>query len=429
VNSTARGGGVAEMLHSLIAYGRGTGIDTRWVVMGGEPDFFRVTKRIHNRLHGSAGDGGPLGPHEREIYEGVAEHAAGELAGLVRPGDVVILHDPQTAGVVAPMKETGAHVVWRAHIGLDLPNDRARDAWAFLLPYVTPAARYVFSRTAFVWEGLDDERVAIIPPSIDPFSAKNQDLDAATTDAILGCAGLREHGGDAAPVFTRHDGSPGRVDRRAELVEEATLPDGAPLVVQVSRWDRLKDPIGLIDAFLDGVPADSGAHLVVAGPETAAVSDDPEGADVLRECVDRWNSLAPEMRSRIHLAMLPMADAEENAAMVNALQRRADVVVQKSLAEGFGLTVSEAMWKARPVVAGRVGGIQDQIVDGESGLLVDPRDLPAVGAAIGGLLADPDRAERIGAAAMERVREEFLGVRHLEQYVELFDAVIREAEG
>jgi trehalose synthase len=428
VNSTARGGGVAEMLHSLIAYGRGAGIDTRWVVMPGEPDFFRVTKRIHNRLHGSAGDGGPLGEHERQIYEATTRAAAGQLKDLVKPGDVVILHDPQTAGVVGPMTETGAHVVWRAHIGLDLPNDRAREAWAFLRPYVAPAARYVFSREAFAWEGLDTDRVVIIAPSIDPFSAKNQELAPDTVRAILGCAGLRPDGHEREAVFHRHDGSPGRVDRRAELVEEGTLPADAKAVVQVSRWDRLKDPIGLMDAFLDRIAPACDAHLVVAGPETAAVADDPEGADVLRECIDRWESLAPEMRARIHLAMLPMTDAEENAAIVNALQRRADVVVQKSIAEGFGLTVSEAMWKARPVVAGRVGGIQDQIVDGESGVLVDPRDLPAAGEAIRGLLTDDARAERIGAAAMERVREEFLGVRHLEQYVELFERVISEAD-
>jgi trehalose synthase len=167
---------------------------------------------------------------------------------------------------------------------------------------------------------------------------------------------------------------------------------------------------------------------VLAGPETAAVTDDPEGASVLRSCIDRWHSLAPEMRRRVHLAMLPMTDADENAAMVNALQRSAAVVVQKSIAEGFGLTVSEAMWKARPVVASRVGGIQDQVVDGESGLLVDPTDLESFGAALTELLLDPALAERMGKAAMERVRMDFLGARHLRQYVELFERVIAATE-
>jgi trehalose synthase len=144
--------------------------------------------------------------------------------------------------------------------------------------------------------------------------------------------------------------------------------------------------------------------------------------------IARWESLAPEVRVRIHLALLPMQDAEENAAIVNALQRRATVVVQKSIAEGFGLTVAEAMWKARPVVAGRVGGIQDQIVDGRSGVLVDPRDIVGFGAVLRALVLDEDRRARLGAAAQERVRAEFLGVRHLTDYVGLFEQVIQAAE-
>ena len=427
VNSTARGGGVAEMLRSLLAYSRGAGVDARWVVIGGEPDFFRVTKRIHNHLHGWAGDGGPLGPAEREIYELVTSVAAEQLLTRVRPGDVVLLHDPQTAGLVAPVRAAGAHVIWRAHIGLDLPNALARAAWSFLLPYVEPAARYIFSRSAFVWEGLDQAKVVVIPPSIDPFSAKNQDLAPDTVMAILGAAGLVPDRHRGLPAFARHDGTPGRVERRAEVVETARLPDGAPTVVQVSRWDRLKDPFGVMEAFIDRVVPSSEAHLVLAGPEPAAVSDDPEGAGILRACIARRDSLAPEVRKRIHLALLPMTDAEENAAIVNALQRFGTVITQKSIAEGFGLTVSEAMWKGRPVVASRVGGIQDQIVEGESGLLVDPEDLDGFGDAVLGLLDDPPRAERIGDAARERVRSEFLGARHLEQYVALFDEVIREA--
>lgn len=428
VNSTGYGGGVAEMLRSLIAYSRAAGADARWLVMGGETDFFRITKRIHNNLHGHAGDGGPLGGLEREIYEAVAGETVAQLGSLVQAGDIVLAHDPQTAGLVGPLVEMGAHVIWRAHIGLDLPNDRARAAWDFLLPYVSPAAAYVFSREAFVWEGLDPERVHVIRPSIDPFSAKNQELADGDVRAILATAGVLEHDGPGRPVFTRHDGTPGRVDRAAQMVEEAPVPLGVPLVTQVSRWDRLKDPIGVMESIVAHTHHPSGSHLVLAGPEPSSVTDDPEGADVLRACVARWESLAPEVRGRIHLALLPMQDAEENAAIVNALQRRSTVVVQKSLAEGFGLTVSEAMWKGRPVVASRVGGIQDQIVDGESGLLVDPSDIVGFGATVRELVLDPERCARIGAAAQSRVRDEFLGVRHLTQYVDLFERVMRAAE-
>ncbi|HEX8856162.1 MAG TPA: glycosyltransferase [Thermoleophilaceae bacterium] len=427
VNSTAHGGGVAEMLQSLIAYARGGGVDARWAVIGGEPDFFRVTKRIHNRLHGYAGDGGPLGEHERAIYDESMAVNAERLASHVQAGDIVLLHDPQTAGLVDAMKTAGAHVVWRAHVGLDSPNDQARDAWRFLLPYVSGADGYVFSRRGFAWEGLDQSRLTIIPPSIDPFSPKNQDLDPDTVRSILHVIGLQRRNG-GAPVVTCHDGSSRVVERHAELVEEEPLPEGAPIVTQVSRWDRLKDPIGVMEGFVAHVVPVTDAHLVLAGPETRAVADDPEGAEVLRLCVDRWHGLAPEVRRRVHLAMLPMADGDENAAMVNALQRSAAVVVQKSIAEGFGLTVSEAMWKARPVVASRVGGIQDQIVDGQSGRLVEPTDLESFGAAVAELLLDHEVADHMGKAAMERVRMDFLGARHLGQWVDLFDRVIAATE-
>ncbi len=203
----------------------------------------------------------------------------------------------------------------------------------------------------------------------------------------------------------------------------------AKLVTQVSRWDRLKDPAGVLRGFCEHVD-DRDAHLMLAGPSVGAVADDPEGAEVLGEVRAQWGALEPDVRRRVHLAQLPMEDAEENAAIVNALQRRSDVIVQKSLAEGFGLTVAEAMWKARPVVASRVGGIQDQIVDGESGVLIDdPADLPRFGAAVGRLLRDPTLAAQLGEAARERVREEFLGTRQLIQYLNLLDRLVNALGG
>jgi trehalose synthase len=197
------------------------------------------------------------------------------------------------------------------------------------------------------------------------------------------------------------------------------------IVVQVSRWDRLKDPVGVIRGFADHVAPHTGAHLVLAGPAAEAVSDDPEGDQVLRDSMRAWELLSPAVRDQVHLVTLPMKDTDENATLVNALQRRAEVVVQKSLAEGFGLTVAEAMWKGRPVVASRIGGIQDQIEDGRTGLLIsDPQDLAEYGAAVRSLLDDPGRAARMGAAARERVRHHFLGPRHLMQYGELLRRLV-----
>ena len=423
VNSTARGGGVAEMLTSLLAYVRGCGVDARWLVIDGDAEFFRITKRLHNRLHGSAGDGGPLGDAERRHYQALLDDRARSLVGRVRPGDVVLLHDPQTAGLVEAMRDAGAEVVWRCHVGVDMPDRQSRQAWDFLRPHVLAAHAAVFSREAFEWEGLDPERTWVIPPSIDAFSAKNRGLDPAGVSAILAAAGIVEDGGGAAG-FERSDGSPGRIEHAARMIPDAPVPADAPTVVQVSRWDRLKDPLGVLRGFAEQVAPGGGAHLVLAGPDVEAVSDDPEGAEVLAEVAAARERVDPAVRERIHLACLPMTDAEENAIIVNALQRRATVAVQKSLAEGFGLTVAEAMWKGRPVVASRIGGIQDQIEDGVSGcLLDDPADLAGFGRMVSSLLDDPGAAQAMGERARERVRDDFLGPRHLMRYFDLITSL------
>ncbi len=428
VNSTYQGGGVAELLQSLLGYARGGGIDARWVVIRGEPPFFDVTKRLHDHLHGFDGDGG-LNEEDRLTYEETLAANAAELVPLLRETDIVILHDPQTAGLIKAVRDTGAIVIWRCHVGLDRPNRRARDAWDFLRPYVVDADGYVFSRATFAWEGLERERVSVIQPSIDAFSAKNQAQSPSESLSILAHAGIISHRTVQLPTFVRADGTPGRVDRRAMLVQAVPLTANDRLVIQVSRWDRLKDPLGVMDAFVQHVAGEADAHLLLAGPAVDSVTDDPAGSAVLAEVRQRWHELPVDLRRRVHLASLPMVDVEENAAIVNALQRHAEVVVQKSLAEGFGLTVAEAMWKARPVVASRIGGIQDQIVDGESGLLIsDPRDLATFGVAVASLLNDPDRARSVGAAAHERVREHFLAPRHLARYFELIETLVADRD-
>jgi trehalose synthase len=424
ISSTARGGGVAELLRTLLPYVRGAGVDTRWAVLREAAEFFDLTKRIHNRLHGYPGDGGPLGEEERGIYESTLAASAKRLLRLVQAGDVIYLHDPQTAGLVPAMRDAGLKVVWRCHVGVDVPNELVRNAWDFLRPYVEPANAYVFSRRAYLWEGLDEDRTWLMPPVIDPFSAKNQELDAETVEAVLREVGLVPDGHVGAPVFTRGDGTPARVERRATLLQEGPLPVGAKAVAQVSRWDRLKDPRGVL-AMLERHLPDPDVHLLLVGPDSAGVADDPEGAAVYGDIAESWRRLEDSKRRRAHLVSLPMFDVEENGAMVNAIQRRADVVVQKSIAEGFGLTVAEAMWKRRPVVASGVGGIQDQIVDGESGVLVaDPTDLAAFGAAVESILTDPERAERIGEAARERVFHRYLAVYRLREYVDLVATLV-----
>jgi trehalose synthase len=436
VNATAHGGGVAEMLQTLLAYAKGAGIENRWLVLDGDPEFFAITKRLHNVLHGVPGDGGPLGPAERAQYEDVLRANLADLTRHVSPRDIVLLHDPQTAGLAEGMRAVGARVVWRCHVGRDRPNDITRAGWEFLRTYVESAHALVFSRREYAPEWVDPARLVVVPPSIDPVALKNMALAPRIVTSVLAQVGLIENGHRAGRLdFVGRDGSPGAVrshrDSGGLLLGGDPPPLGAPLVVQVSRWDRLKDMAGVMEGFARAAGRDDlgGAHLMLAGPDVAGVTDDPEGAEVLGVCREEWERLPTTIRNRVHLATIPMDDVDENAVIVNALQRHAAVVVQKSLVEGFGLTVTEAMWKARPVVASKLGGIQDQIVHERDGLLVeDPSDLDEFAEVLRRPLSDAALAGRLGAAAHARVLEEYVGDRHLEQYVDLFSALVRDSD-
>jgi trehalose synthase len=427
VNSTAVGGGVAEMLPPLLGYTRSLGIDTRWVVIRGDADFFRVTKRLHHALHGSIGDGSALGDAEHEIYEATLRPCGLDLEGLARAGDFVVLHDPQTAGLAPRLRAAGCRVIWRCHIGADEPGPEVERGWAFLTRYLAGIPAFVFSRQAYVPEVCDHGKSHIITPSIDVFSAKNQEMSEECVRTILVHTGFVEGPPPAEPdhTFVRDDGSPSRVARRATVVRMGRPASWeTPLVVQVSRWDPLKDPIGVMKGFVRLIDGEcpARAELVLAGPDVTRVSDDPEGPAMFQGVVDAWGALPEGARNRIHLASIPTDDVEENAAIVNALQRHASVVVQKSLREGFGLTVTEAMWKGRPVIGSAIGGIQDQIVDGVSGVLLkDPLDLESFASQLRELLGDAALRAKIGGAARERVREEFLGMSHLIKYARLFE--------
>jgi trehalose synthase len=414
VNSTAAGGGVAEMLRLLVAYAADLGVDARWVVIEGDREFFSLTKRLHNRLHGAPGDEGELGPREAAHYEAVLAANARSLIHQVRPGDVVVLHDPQTAGLAPELAALGARVVWRCHIGTERSNEQTRAAWAFLLPYLVPACKaYVFSHAGFVPPDLAGRDVWIIEPSIDPLSPKNRPLPSAQRIALLERIGL----------IASNQGAP----------EGAVLGDAGPflredrIVVQVSRWDRLKDMTGVLHGFVEHVAGHHDARLALVGPAVDGVADDPEGVQVLDECLRTWEALPSAVRDTVRLVALPMDDVVTNALFVNATQRQATIVVQKSIQEGFGLTVSEAMWKSRPVVASAVGGIVDQIPDGVGVLLPDPYDLDHFGRELRSLLAAPDELTLMGRRARRQVRDHFLSYRHLIDYALLVQHVTLSA--
>jgi trehalose synthase len=427
VNSTASGGGVAEMLRVLVGYGQGAGLDARWVVVEGDPDFFAITKRIHNRLHGLEGDGGALGPAEADHYANVTATNGYALLERVRSGDIVLLHDPQTAGMALVLAEAGVKMIWRCHIGSDQSNGWTDEAWALLRPHLSSCDAFVFSRREYAPAWVRAELVSVIAPSIDPFSPKNQMLSDADLPAFLSRIGLSSDRDGASARFTRADKTQGEVTRAASVVSDGPFDPDRPLVLQVSRWDRLKDMLGVMAGFATQVVGradDCGAQLALVGPSVEGVADDPEGAEVLAECISSWAVLPSAARRRIFLVSLPMIDVDENAAMVNALQRSAQIIIQKSLAEGFGLTVAEGMWKGKPVVASRVGGIIDQVVPGTGVLLDDPSDLDTYGQTLARLLAQPDEMGRMGDRARRHVLREFIGDRHLLQYAALIERLL-----
>jgi trehalose synthase len=317
--------------------------------------------------------------------------------------------------MAASLRTAGARVVWRCHIGADYANSFTEEAWGFLQPHLLHCNAFVFSHAAFVPPQLAGADVRIIEPSIDPLSPKNRPLTPGRVVSLLAQIGLVA-GGSAGD---------GTGQRRPSVVlgDAAPIPANAPLVVQVSRWDHLKDMEGVLEGFAEHVAGHSKAHLALVGPDVAAVTDDPEGKGVLAQCVAEWEALPVRIRDKIRLVALPMEDPNVNALMVNAVQRHARIVVQKSLQEGFGLTLAEAMWKSRPVVASAVGGLRGQLIPGTGILIEDPRDLPSFGRAVRHLLEHPDEAMTMGRRGRRHVRSRYLSDRHLLDYAQLVEHV------
>ncbi len=378
VNATATGGGVAELLHGLVPAQLASGVDAGWAVIAGDDSFFAFTKSLHHLLHDR---GAPrISAADLDHYRAVLAPQAAWLAARVGPGDTVVLHDPQVLGLAPALSAAGARVVWHCHIGTDAPGAAGPEVvWRAFAAELSTVDVVVTALAAYAPPG---RPVAVCAPAFDPKAAKNRPMSAAEANGLLAEAGLTAEGASELAV--------------AE--QDGPMPAGARMVLQVSRWDPLKDMPGVL-RLLPGLPGD--VHLVLAGNDPEEIPDDPEGLAVLAEVRRLRAALPASLRRRVHLVRTSQRDPERAALLINALQRRADVVVQKSLAEGFGLTVTEAMATGRPVVAGRVGGLCAQIEHGRTGLLVDPADTAAVADAVNGLLSCLRERERIGAAAAE----------------------------
>ena len=424
--STTAGAGPAETIGPLVGYALGLGVDARWLTLDAPADFERVAARLHAGIHGDRGDGGKLGDKQRDLYEHVLSSNADNVVDEVREGDVVILHDPPTAGLAKAFRRAGTTVIWRCHLGGGQGGEEAERAWAFLDRYLEDVDLVVVSREEYRPPFIEPERCTVVKPSINPDSPKNRvlDLDEAWSVARLAGIFAGEPPFDAIP-FVHEDGRPDAIRQMPSLAGAGLpVPTGVRTIVQVGRWDRLKGAKELIDAFvsnLDTLPDD--AHLLIVGPDPDPGRDD-DSAEVLGEVLDRWDLLPESVACRVHIAAVPTHDREVNATVVNAVQRVADVVTQRSLVEAFGLPVAEAMWKKAAVVASAVGGIQDQIADGVDGALVDPVDARAWAEAAADLLRFPQRAREMGTAAHESVRREFLPDRHLCEVVGAIDRAL-----
>jgi len=358
INSTPVGGGVAEILNRMVPLLKELGIDARWDVIKGGMQFFEVTKKFHNALHGRQED---LEQHDFDIFMETSEK---NIQDVDTYGDIVFVHDPQPIALIN--KKTNNKWLWRCHIDVSNPDDKV---WKFLMEFIVKYDSAVFSAPSFSPQL--PIRQFLIAPSIDPLSDKNKELPQETIDCVLKKYGIQKD---------------------------------KPIVTQISRFDRLKDPVGVIEAYQQ-VKKYINCQLILAGGTAA---DDPEGIAVLDEVKEK-----AKQDKDIHILLLPQNDIE-----VNALQRASTVILQKSLKEGFGLTVAEALWKGKPVVASHVGGIPLQIKHKYSGLLC--HSVEGAAFAIKQLLNSPEYAKKLGENGREHIKNNFLLTRHLKEYMLLF---------
>lgn len=373
VNSTRSGGGVAEILTKLIPLTQELGINAKWEIITGESEFFDCTKGMHNAMQGNRI---PLGESLLRIYRETNERNAESMRNTLEAADYVFIHDPQPAPLLSLCPNRRGKWIWRCHIDASHPY---RPVWKFLRDYVAPYDASIFSLAAFAQELPHPQY--LIPPSIDPLGEKNMMLETSEIEGI----------------FEKY-----RLDR------------ARPLLVQISRFDRFKDPLGVIMAYKIAKSFLPHLQLVLAG---GGATDDPEGEAVLSEA-----EAAATGDPDIHVLLLP-PDAHRD---VNALQRAADIVIQKSIREGFGLTVTEGLWKGKPVIGGNVGGIRLQVINYHTGFLVDTPEGAAL--RIRYLLSQPDVLRIMGDKAKVFVRENFLITRHLREYLTLLVALMNGAK-
>ncbi|MEO0331808.1 MAG: glycosyltransferase, partial [Bacteroidota bacterium] len=439
VNSTEHGGGVAEMMPRMISLLRQLGLKADWMIMeSNEKQFFALTKNLHNLIHGQPGP--EITAEDQALYERVNRENAQVLAQHVQKNDIVVIHDPQPAGIAVELKKlVDVKMIWRCHIGLDYSNANTNRAWDFLHPYLEAYDQYVFSSPEYIPEGLSGN-VALIHPSLDPLSHKNRPLSLHKLTGILGNAGLLKS--DHPSLYPAYKHKVKRLQPDGTFGPASNGDDIGllfrPILTQVSRWDRLKGFLPLMQGFVElkKMNHENGksrsrqtrrirsTRLVMAGPDPKSVADDPEGKQVLEELVAAYMDLPAKLQKDIVLLQLPMDSPKENALIVNALQRSSYLVVQNSLQEGFGLTATEAMGKRIAVLGSNACGLRNQIrnqIDGR--LLHHPEDPNHIAEHLNELLGKPKVVEEMSFSAEKRALDKFLIFQQLTQWLNVFHRV------
>jgi trehalose synthase len=434
LNSTASGGGVAEMMPALVGTLRDLGVRCEWLVMTPDrPGFYELTRRLHDLIHGH---GDPaLAEAERDLYDTVSREIGAELSRRVAPSDVLVVHDPQPmgAGAVAAAA-TGVTALWRCHIGVEYQTAETRAAWRFLEPYARDYARGIFTSVAYVPDCFA-YRSSVVPPSIDPLDHKNRGLSPHKLVGVLCNGSLLP---PRAPVLTPPFAESARRLRADGTLGPADDPEDVqllyrPMVTQVSRWDKLKGFGALLEGFarLKRTRARRArgerearrleiVRLLLVGPDPISIADDPAAVAAFREIALQYAALEPELQRDIGVLVLPMSSRKCNALMVNAIQRCSVIVVQNSLREGFGLTATEAMWKGVPVLVSNAHGLGLQVRDGADGRVLKSAENPdLIADTLETMLSDPRAREEWGRNAQRHVFDEFLLFRQVARTLRL----------
>jgi len=459
INSTATGGGVAELLPRNINIIRQLGIKCEWGVIKVEnPDFFNLTKRLHKTLQGFSQDKTETeySENDRQTFEEIIKINAPTLLERVQENDVVVIHDPQPLSLILALREKfGDKIVciWRFHIQFDEKDESSKGAWEFLRKYFEKFDLCVFSTKESLPTELKDKSV-VIPPGISSLGEKNIDLSLRASVQILIRSGLCPPEGEPAEAPFKHQAMRFYPDGQWRTLAETKFGLlSHPVITQISRWDPLKGYQLLLKAFKklkeDAAPPAEGEEedarkrvrsckLILGGPDPAFVPDDPEGAKVLEEIKEIFLSLPESLQNDIAIINLPMNNVSENALMVNALQRASSLIVQNSLKEGFGLTVSEAMWKSVPVVvSGYCPGLCAQIRDGidgrhvlgpNSGSYDEKKYTEELIKILGQLIGDDHLRKKMGVNAQRRIQEVFLTYNPLSKWFEAIGELIAKRE-